>query len=298
MSKIAIFMSTFNGERYVGKQLESLAKQNTESEIDLYIRDDGSTDKTDEIINYWKRKINIYYYKGKNCGPAKSFWELFLNDDIQADYYAFCDQDDIWDSDKIEVAIKHLKGDTHLYASNCRIIDQDDNLIEKRRIEKSPGFLVQQLFVCGATQGCSMVFTKELRDFIFSKKISCVPMHDLIVLLYSASFGRVYWDNEPHFSYRYHANNVVAKGNKKMITRKYYSLKRWIKNRNQMKTVAKELIENRCFVDEETLIFLNNIISSTWNIHSKIELCKEEKIKKCEKDSLRSFRMRVFLGII
>lgn len=88
-----------------------------------YKIDDGSTDDTFGIISKWKSEIPIVLYKEKNAGPAMSFWNLLKKTEISADYYAFCDQDDIWDNDKLEVGIKHLHDDTHFYACNCRIID-------------------------------------------------------------------------------------------------------------------------------------------------------------------------------
>ena len=83
--KIAILMSTYNGEKYIEKQLESIAKQTFKEYITLYVRDDGSSDKTVELIEQWCTKLNIIFYKGKNVGPARSFWDLFTNTEIQAE---------------------------------------------------------------------------------------------------------------------------------------------------------------------------------------------------------------------
>ena len=106
--EIAIFLSTYNGSRYLKKQLDSIANQTYIDLIHLYIRDDGSSDSTLDIISKYSCKMNITVILGDNVGPAKSFWELFTNKDIMADYYAFCDQDDIWDKDKVEKGVKAL----------------------------------------------------------------------------------------------------------------------------------------------------------------------------------------------
>lgn len=93
-----------------------------------------------------------------------------ISSQIQADYYAFCDQDDVWDSDKLEVAIEHLQGNTHFYACNCRIIDEKGIITNELRLTKAPQINVESLFISGCTQGCSMVFTDVLRKYIIEKK--------------------------------------------------------------------------------------------------------------------------------
>ena len=211
----------------------------------LYIRDDGSTDDTFGIISKWKSEIPIVLYKEKNAGPAMSFWNLLKKTEISADYYAFCDQDDIWDNDKLEVGIKHLHDDTHFYACNCRIIDDTDKIVRSRRLNYQPDICMQKLFVSGCTQGCSMIFTDSLRRHVLSCNISCVPMHDIILMLYALDFGKIFWDENPRFSYRVHSNNVVAKSNKTGIQKIKTTLWNWKNSsKNSMSKVAQELLDN------------------------------------------------------
>lgn len=87
--KIAVLMSTYNGHKYLDKQLKSIAEQTVVNHLTLYIRDDGSKDDTFDIIDKWKNKINIVLYKEKNAGPAMSFWQLLMKSEVKADYYAF-----------------------------------------------------------------------------------------------------------------------------------------------------------------------------------------------------------------
>ena len=101
---IAIMLSTYNGEKYIRKQLDSLVNQSYKAYMKVFVRDDGSTDNTLSILEEYIEKINLTIIKGENVGPGKSFWKLFMNQNINADYYAFCDQDDIWDSDKLKKA--------------------------------------------------------------------------------------------------------------------------------------------------------------------------------------------------
>ena len=75
--KIAILMSTYNGEKYLNEQLESIFMQKVNAEITVYIRDDGSKDNTIRIIKNWTAKLNIVLFEEDNIGPANSFWKLF-----------------------------------------------------------------------------------------------------------------------------------------------------------------------------------------------------------------------------
>lgn len=299
MSKIAILMSTYNGERFLDKQLESIANQITSHDITLYIRDDGSNDMTIDIIKKWKDKINIKLYVENNIGPAKSFWKLFKDRTIQADYYAFCDQDDIWDNDKIEIAIDNLKGMYHLYACNCRSIDANGLIIDKYRKKNKPDISLDLLFVSGVTQGCAMVFTNALREYICEKNISCIPMHDLIVCMYALTFGDFFWDQTPHFSYRFHDNNVIANKKNLKLLSKIKTFKRWKKNSEKSLTVvAKELLINTTRIDEGMKYFLKNMAGCRSSWTCKLYLIRNKRIRKMGWSYKSSFYLRILLNLI
>lgn len=293
--KIAVLMSTYNGDKYLDKQLKSLAGQTTINDITLYIRDDGSTDETFRIIDKWKDKINIILYKEQNAGPAMSFWKLLMNPNINADYYAFCDQDDIWDDDKIEQGVRKLTGDVHLYACNCRIIDENDNIINNNRTPGTPDMSLQRLFISGCTQGCSMIFTDALCQHIRDQNIDCVPMHDIVLMLYAKYFGSIYWDPCPHFNYRVHSNNVVAKGNKSFFEKIKTTWWNWNNGKNHsMSIVASEMLGNIYNMSKKDHIFLQMI--SDYKKH-RIKIIKSTKQYDCDYASLRSFRIRILLGL-
>ena len=107
-NKVVILLSTYNGEKYLKEQLDSLLNQ-TYKNIDIYIRDDGSKDETVNIIKKYQNEYdNIHLEEGKNLGFIKSFFELLKNGDENVDIYSYCDQDDIWEEDKIERAVKFI----------------------------------------------------------------------------------------------------------------------------------------------------------------------------------------------
>ena len=104
--KVAIIMSTYNGEPFIRQQLDSILNQ-TYKNIELVVRDDGSKDKTVEIIKEYQEKYeNIKFFQGENLGFVKSFFELLKL--TEADYYSYADQDDIWIENKIEPAVNSL----------------------------------------------------------------------------------------------------------------------------------------------------------------------------------------------
>ncbi|MEY3633305.1 MAG: hypothetical protein RI937_1503, partial [Pseudomonadota bacterium] len=108
---VLILMGAFNGERFIREQLDSIAAQ-THKNWKLVVSDDGSTDQTVEILNLWITEIGGNRVELR-CGPKKGFVNNFLSmacdPRLSADYYAFCDQDDVWFEDKLARAIEILK---------------------------------------------------------------------------------------------------------------------------------------------------------------------------------------------
>ena len=296
--KIAVLMSTYNGHSYLSQQLESLANQTVAEEMTVYIRDDGSTDDTLEIIDQWKPEMSVVLYRESNVGPAKSFWQLLMNRDIQADYYAFCDQDDVWDGNKLEAAIKQLNGDTHLYACNCRIIDEAGTVIDEKGCKEVPEINTRRLFVSGVTQGCSMVFDDALRKYIVEKGLQCIPMHDVVLMLYAVYFGKIYWEQKPHFSYRVHSNNVVAKRNKRFMQRIKTTWWNWKNSsKNSMAKVAYEMRNNIKNMSDEEKLYLEYVSGYKHSIHHKIAILYDNSINDMPEKLLRSYRLRVALNL-
>mgnify|MGYP004477916637 CR=1 FL=1 len=296
--KIAVLMSTYNGQKYLEKQLKSIAEQTIADKVTLYIRDDGSSDDTIEIINKWKKYINIVVYEESNKGPAMSFWSLLIRNEIQADYYAFCDQDDVWDQDKLEIGIKKLDESTCLYTCNYRIIDENDNVIIGNGCLTNRNMSIPSLFMAGGTQGCSMIFSDGLRQYICKLNIQCIPMHDIVVLLYALTFGEIYWDELPHFCYRIHANNVVARGNKSVIQKMKTTLWNW-KNgsKNSMTYVANELLLNSNNFQEKDRTYLENISGYKKSILKKMSLIFDPQLKKVSRGCVRAYRMKIILNL-
>lgn len=297
--KIAVLMSTYNGSKFLDEQLKSLAMQTMSRDMTIYIRDDGSSDDTFGIIDRWKSQINIKLYRESKVGPARSFWGLLTKKEIIADYFLFCDQDDVWHKNKVERQIAVLNEKTCLSFCNCRLIDHFARIVEKKRLEKEPDFSVPRLFVSGVTQGCSMAFTAELRDFIIEKNPQCIPMHDIILMLYAKTYGEIAYIAEPLFDYRVHENNVVAKTNKTFIKRIMTTHWNWKNSsRNSMSAVAKELLKNGKYIAEEDAEYLKAMSKYKNSVKYVWQVMFDSRIKCCVKKELRSYRIRLLLRLL
>lgn len=214
MKKVQVLLSSYNGEKYLAAQLESILAQDYE-EISILIRDDGSTDRTLEIIQYYADKYaNIAYYVGKNLGVQQSFFQLMQHADKMADYYAFSDQDDVWLPEKIRQAVQLLEKQDQslplLYASKTTLVDAElkEIPIRKKRVKIRPEF--GNALVENVCTGCTEVFNRRLLELVTKQTPTYAIMHDWWLYLCATAFGWVYYDVNSYILYRQHGNNQVG----------------------------------------------------------------------------------------
>lgn len=243
---VNILMSTFNGEKYIEEQINSIIAQKN-IDIFLSIRDDGSTDNTIDLIKKISDKHkNLKYYPEENLGYKLSFMNLIYNKSQEMyDFYAFSDQDDIWLESKLETAIKKI-GDVdepRLYFSNCLMVD--NKLDRLGLLHKEPLRISEDLntnIVNGFAHGCTIVFNKSAMKLIKEYKVNYECAHDYWIPLIVNEFGELIYDFEPHILYRQHTNNVF--GGKKISFIKL--VKNKIKNFKQEEcfysNMAKEIL--------------------------------------------------------
>lgn len=270
MDKVLVLMSTYNGEKYIKEQIESILKQE-QVEVSLLIRDDGSIDKTKEIIKDFESKNNnITFYEGKNLGPARSFMDL-INKAEDFDYYAFSDQDDVWDSKKLISAIKKLDGDkTALYMSAVEIVDEDLNFVEIKKI--SGNFCFEGEMVKNFAIGCTQVFNKALCDEIKKYNPEYLIMHDSwITRVCYAIGGNVIIDDNAYIKYRQHGNNVLG-----------YKDEGFQKLKRQFKIAFKDNISMRVNIAKELKNGYKETLTENAKevIESLINYQKDKKAKK------------------
>ena len=215
--EIVTLMSTYNGERFIREQIDSILAQEG-CEVTLVVRDDGSSDGTCTILQEYMDRGLLRWYTGQNLGPAKSFMDLVMQAP-EADYYAFADQDDIWDADKLATGMECLRDclGPACYGANSRLVDSNGvsmNILTDRRakgVVRPLKCLLAALFHGGIT-GCSMVMNRAL---IAAVQRCGAPdkmiMHDLFIQQICLSLGGVMlFDGRPHMSYRQHGKNTVG----------------------------------------------------------------------------------------
>ena len=211
MYKVVVLLSTYNGETYLEQQIESILAQ-TERDLFILARDDGSTDRTTEILESYVAGGRLRWYSGPNLGPEKSFLDLIKNSD-EAAYYAFCDQDAYWHPDKLEAALRMLEAEPAeqplLYFGKKRLVDgnlqplaQDDVYVRT----VSYGCAL----INGVAFGCTMVFNRTVRELFKDFTPHAKYMHDVLLYRTVAAIGRVLYDPVPHMDYRQHGGNVVG----------------------------------------------------------------------------------------
>ena len=215
---ICILLSTYNGADFIDEQIASLTKQ-VNAQFSIFVRDDGSSDSTPSRLKRWEEKNIIKWYQGQNVGFVNSFFDLLMNAP-EADYYAFCDQDDIWLPDKLKMAvskIETLNSRLKLYCSNLYIYRN------------------------GTIRG-----NNEFRSFLIHNMPNKVCAHDLWIYHTALLFGSVYYDDDAYILYRQHGNNLIGANSSfwDTLKRKVKSLSTlWKQHYRELE--AKELL--RCY---------------------------------------------------
>ena len=211
MKTVNILLSSYNGEKYISRQIESLLKQ-TYPAIEIHIRDDGSSDHTVEIIKRYLHNENIHLYEGENLGYRNSFAWLLANC-RGADYYAYCDQDDIWLPDKISRAVRALERYgteiPAIYVGDFYWGDADCNPQKPNRNAYKRHSLIKYITTGDMnTFGFTEVFNECAAAGIRDREPLELCVHDQVVYLYCRCAGKVIWDVEPTACYRRYGENA------------------------------------------------------------------------------------------
>lgn len=213
MKKIAILMCTFNGEKYLREQIDSLIKQKGEFRLHIYISDDGSSDKTLSICNQKKYKKYIKkIFKVNYNSFSKNFLSLIQKTPNTYDYYSFCDQDDIWKTNKLYIAVRKLEK-FNLYCSRTTLINDDKKLLGYSPLFKNePCF--KNAIVQSIAGGNTMVTDNELFKKFKKEKILDAPSYDWLLYIFASITGKkIFYDKNSYIFYRQHSNNLVGSNN-------------------------------------------------------------------------------------
>ncbi len=259
MNRVNIILAAYNGEKYIGEQIESILN-NSFTDWYLWIFDDGSTDGTSTIVDGYVLKYPDkikYFHNEKNKGLTLNFLEglryvAVCKSSKEREYYMFCDQDDVWMQDKIKKTYRQMKkmerkygGDTVTAVfTDAKVVDEKLRMIYPSFFQSSkldtkkkdlPHILMENKLI-----GCTVMVNDAL-----VKKITVLPtkarFHDWWIALLAASFGQIGYLPEATINYRQHSNNMV--GNQSFLE--------YVKNRISSLQMQKEALHKTIIQAEE-----------------------------------------------
>jgi glycosyltransferase involved in cell wall biosynthesis len=214
--RLAVLLATYNGARFLDAQLRSVIAQDWAA-IDIVASDDSSTDGTRDLLASWQKiwnKGDFAVTSGPRRGFAGNFRKLLAEAEIDADYVAFCDQDDIWLSDKTKAAVAAL--DAHgsrpaLYCARTMITDVDDREVSLSTLfRKTPDFANALVQSIGG--GNTMVMNRAAYELLreAAARTDFVSHDWFAYLIVSGAGGKVIYSETPHVRYRQHDANLIG----------------------------------------------------------------------------------------
>lgn len=216
-STVAILLATYNGESFIAQQLMSFEQQ-THPDWCVWASDDGSTDATLRLLadcsqRWGAGKLRVL--QGPSRGSTQNFLSMVHNPVIQADYYAYSDQDDIWEADKLTRAVRWLSQQPHgkpaLYCSRTRLVDEAGRELGVSPLFSRPPSFANAL-VQNITGGNTMVFNDAARKLLMAVPLEVpVVIHDWwTYMVVTGAGGGVYFDAWPSVRYRQHDGNLIG----------------------------------------------------------------------------------------
>lgn len=212
---VNILMSTYNGEKYLIEQLDSIFAQ-TYQDFVLYVRDDGSTDQTVAILKNYRGKLRtpeqMVICQERNVGFCRSFFEL-LRMSEDGEYWTFSDQDDVWYPDKLLHAVEWMENGNsqipRMYHSGIVFADEDMNILHKYEIKRYK-FCFQKSITSNVFYGFSMMINRTLREELLKCDSERIFYHDWFIGMIVTGFGEYCFSDQIDAAHRIHKSNTSA----------------------------------------------------------------------------------------
>lgn len=214
-ANVAVLLCSFNGERFLAEQLESIGQQQG-ADVCIHVSDDGSKDQTATILNDFRRRWGedwLSVEEGPRRGYVANFFSLICSE-IEADYFAYCDQDDVWDADKLSRAVAALsslpKSEAGIYCSRTRLISRGGEPLGMSPLFSKPPTFANAL-IQNIGGGNTMVLNRAARDLLQKVGPVDVVSHDWwTYIMVAGSGGTVIYDPHPSVRYRQHQDNLIG----------------------------------------------------------------------------------------
>ncbi len=238
---VQVLMSTFNGEKYLEQQIDSILNQDFDGCIKLLVRDDGSTDNTVKILRHYEKNELVDIIYGENLGVNESILYLLKNRDRNCSYFAFSDQDDVWNSDKIRQSVFTISKEANnlekpiLFASSTYAVDKNLKPLNIISIAKRKVSFYNAM-VENIAPGHTQLFNNSLADIVLRASPKSINIIDWWFYIVATAFGNVYFFNSPTVLYRQHGKNVIGYKNNFFI-RTLYRCKRMFGSSRNMASI-------------------------------------------------------------
>lgn len=210
-AQAAVLLATYNGSKYLPAFLDSLCQQSFK-DFCVYVRDDGSSDETLDIIKSYLSKLDLRLLQSsERLGPAKGFLQIMREADTRHSCYLLADQDDFWYEDKIQrafLALADQRDKVVLYCSRLEYVDKDLQHIGFSRTPRV--FTFENALVENVATGCTVGISQRLCAEIVASNPFDVIMHDWWLYMYCTAFGHVIYDPKASIKYRQHGNNAIG----------------------------------------------------------------------------------------
>ena len=220
---IAVVMSTYNGAEHVAEQLESVLAQDV-GDVAVYVRDDGSTDGTLDVLGGYERAGRIVLMRGDNLGVVGSFLEALSAVPGDFDYVALADQDDVWHEDKLSRALSVMAGRPGaapvLYCSEYVFCDADMVPQGRSHLNRT-GVCFEKMLYENVTSGNTMVLSRGLVDLVTGAGSEGVYCHDWWIALVASALGEIVYDDFCSLEYRRTGSNASPTGSSGLALLRY-----------------------------------------------------------------------------
>jgi len=312
-AKIDVLLSTYNGENFLIDQLDSIIHQ-SEKNWRLLVRDDGSTDRSLDILSEYTHKnnrIKILPDSGEKLGVVESYISLLRASN--APYFTFCDQDDYWLPDKLKL-FTHLmesgvSGQPKLIYSDLSIADSglsviSNSFMNQQRFTHRPASVWKNNLLQNSVVGCASMGNHLLRDLVISRaptKWSDVVMHDWWTCMIASCFGVVDYLPTPTILYRQHSDNTLGAKNTNVARylraltneQPFDKVKQYLSSVSQQATAFEDAYYDILSCEEKTALSLLKDVGKSKGIarFNKVLRCYKYgiRMKSIERDALVLF---------
>lgn len=299
---VCILLSTYNGEKYLDEQLESLFNQK-EVEIQILVRDDGSYDGTIDIVKKWqvRHPEQIDYVIGENVGFAMSFTHLLqmaVEKYPQANFFAFCDQDDVWLPEKLQKAVEKLEVEPIdipvTYCSNTCLVDKYLKPIRMCWKKDEVHLTKERALIQSFATGCTMVFNRKAVETYITHQPEVIKVHDFLMYQLCMFLGKVTFDENSYILYRQHGNNQIGQPG---------ALMRWkhrFFGKHEKHTLERRnmyfLKAYKNLLSLEDILLISQVAFYRRNIFTRLSLIFNSNIRYTKMELNFMFILKVFIG--